>query len=325
MRFTKKKKKYFNYYNNKLNNKLNNKSVKNKKKIGGNKTLKKHFKKINCSPTNKKSINHFTCYDDNDLQELKKIWNARHPDALIKTNNSKEIWNKLKDYYSNICNKESCWINQMVKNPKLKNDLLNSFAPKSPDKWKKNPNEWLSSIDIIKVMNQYEKKYKNFDFLGPSPIDYDTHEISGKCVWEELCHFELENHIKKGFNKIGVIFNTDPHNKGGEHWISLFIDIENKYIYFFDSVGNKIPKRIMKFVNKVIQQGKKMNNSINFTFDQNYPVEHQKGNTECGMYSLFFIINMLEKKINGKYLKTHKLNDKFVEKFRKIYYNEELH
>ena len=78
----------------------------------------------------------------------------------------------------------------------------------------------------------------------------------------------------------------------------------------------------MKFVNNVTEQGKQLKTPIHFTFDQNYPVEHQYGNTECGVYSLFFIVHMLEDKITGHYLKTHILKDKYMEKFRKIYYNE---
>ena len=35
-----------------------------------------------------------------------------------------------------------------------------TFAPKAPDEWKENPTEWLTSIDILEVMKQYEKKYK---------------------------------------------------------------------------------------------------------------------------------------------------------------------
>lgn len=290
---------------------------------GGNKKTTKTFKKLNCSPTNNKGIDNFTCYDDDDLIKLKNIWNARHPDMPLKTNNSKEIWTQLKNYYSNICNKESCWVRQMVTNPKLKKDLLKSFAPKSPDDWKKNPNEWLSSLDIIQVMNQYEQKYKYFDFLGPSPIDFDTHELNGDCVWEELCHFSLAKHIEHKHRKIGIIFNTDPHDKGGEHWISLFIDIDKKYIFFFDSVGDSIPSEIQTFVDRVVKQGKELNKPIHFKFDQN-DVDHQKGNTECGMYSLYFIVHLLENKITTEYLKTHKLDDKFVEKFRKIYFNDEL-
>lgn len=307
------------------NKSIKNKSIKNK--LTKNKSTKNktnNFKKLNCSPTNEHSINELTCYDNDDLLKLKNVWNARHPDEQMTTNNPTEIWKQLKNYYSNICNKESCWVRQMVTNSKLKKDLLNSFAPKSPDEWKKNPNEWLSSLDIIHVMNQYEKKYKNFDFIGPSPIDYDTHMLNGECVWEELCHFNLSNHLKKGYDKIGVIFNTDPHDKGGEHWISLFIDVKKKIIFFFDSVGDAIPDRIKKFVDDVIEQGKEMRKPIIFNFDQNHPVEHQKGNTECGMYSLYFIIHMLENKISSNYLKTHKLDDKYVEKFRKIYFNDDI-
>jgi hypothetical protein len=295
---------------------------------GGRKTRRKRkaksFVKLNCSPENKDKTKNYTCYSDSDLSKLKSMWNARHPDRPIKTTNSKEIWIQLKEYYATSCNKESCWIRQMTKNTKMETELLDAFAPESPKEWKKNPNEWLSSIDILEVMNQYEKKYKCFDFLGPSPIDYDTHKVDGECVWEELCHFSLAEQIKKGKTKIGVIFNLDPHYKGGSHWVSLFINIKKKIIFYFDSAGEHIPNQIKKFADDVILQGDKLKQPINFKFDQNYPVEHQYGNTECGIYSIFFIVHMLEDRINEHYLKTHILKDKYMEKFRKVYFNDEL-
>ena len=308
-------------YNKKAKNKLNQ-PVFQEKEMPSN---IKPFVSLNCSPKKKNEVKEYTCYTDDDLHKLRNVWNARHPDKPITTNDSKEIWNMLKNYYANICNKESCWIRQMVKGTKMEDELLDSFSPVSPITWKKNPNEWLSSVDIIEVMNQFEKTYKCFDFIGPSPIDYDTHKLYGECVWEELCHFNLAEHIKKGKTKIGIIFNTDPHYKGGEHWISLFINIKKGEIFFFDSAGNKASNQVMKFINNVIEQGHSLlNNRINFKFDQNYPVEHQYQNTECGIYSLFFIIHMLEDKITGHYLKTHLLKDKYMEQFRKVYYNDDL-
>jgi Ulp1 protease family, C-terminal catalytic domain len=297
-----------------------------KKKKGGNKSnsqnqsKSKRFVRLNCSPTTEQK--EYTCYTDEKLLKMRDIWNARHPDHMIQSKDSKEIWTQLKELNQNVCNKESCWIRQMTKNTALEKELLDVFAPKSPEKWKKNPNEWLSSLDIIEVMNQYEKKYKCFEFLGPSPIDYDSKEVDGKCVWEELCNFKLQNQIKNGKNKIGVIFNLDPHYKGGSHWVSLFINIKKKYIYFFDSTGDAVPNQIKKFVDMVTEQGKAAN--IHFTFDQNHPVEHQYGNTECGIYSIYFIIHMLQDKINGHYLKTHVLKDKYMQEFRKVYFNEDL-
>ena len=287
-------------------------------------TKLKPFQKLNCSPKDKNEVKEYTCYTDANLQKMRNMWNARHPDKKITTNDSKEIWQLLKNYYSKICNKESCWVRQMAKGTKMEKELLESFSPASPVEWKKNPNEWLSSIDIIEVMNQYEKSFKCFDFLGPSPIDYDTHKLYGECVWEELCHFSLADQIKKGKNKIGIIFNTDPHDKDGEHWISLFINIKKGTIFFFDSAGDKAPSQVMKFVKMVTEQGKKLEEPIDFKFDENYPVEHQYKNTECGVYSIYFIIHMLEDKITGHYLKTHVLKDKYMEQFRKIYYNTDL-
>ena len=285
---------------------------------------KRGFVKLNCSPENKDKQKDYTCYSETDLLNLRSMWNQRHPDKPIISTDPKQIWLHLRYYYHNICNKESCWIRKMTKNTKLEKELLDAFAPKSPDEWKKKPNMWLSSVDILEVMSQYEKKYKCFDFIGPSPIDYNTHKLNGDCVWEELCEFSLKNHIKAGKTKIGVIFNTDPHYKGGEHWISLFINVKKATIFFFDSAGDKIPNRINNFVETVTKQGAELTPPIHFTFDQNNPVEHQYKNTECGIYSIFFIVHMLEDKITSHYLKTHILKDEFMEQFRKVYFNEDL-
>jgi hypothetical protein len=283
------------------------------------------MKHLRCSPSQKKNKNDFSCFSNEDLYKLRDLWNLRHPDAVINTTESKEIWDVLKKNMSSVCSKESCWLKQnFIGNTKVKKELEDAFAPKSPSEWKKNPNEWLSSVDILDVMKQYEKAYKCFEFIGPSPIDYDVKKQYGECVWNELCNFSLTEQIKNGKTKVGVIFNTDPHYLGGSHWVSLFINIKRKKIFYFDSAGDKIPKRIKKFVDNVIEQGKSLKTRIDFEFDQNYPVEHQYGNTECGIYGLYFIVHMLEDKINEHYLKTHILKDEYMSKFRKVYFNEDL-
>jgi hypothetical protein len=225
----------------------------------------------------------------------------------------------LRKRLSRTCKQESCWIKS---HPQLKGELKTAFAPVSPAEWQRNPEEWLSSTDILDVMHQYEKAYKCFEFLGPSPIDFDTKMAYGACVWEELCTFSLSTMMKKGKRKIGIIFNTDPHDKGGSHWISLFIDIKKGTIFFFDSVGHAAPQQVQTFVKRVQEQGHQMAPRVELAFDQNHPVEHQYGNSACGVYSLFFIVHMLEDKFNGGYLKTHILPDAYIQKFRKVYFNE---
>lgn len=282
------------------------------------------LQKINCSPKDKREINGFTCYTDESLYKLRDLWNARHPDVKINTNDTKEIHRLLTDYLSGVCNKESCWLKQKSEFGPVSSDMTDSFAPESPREWKKNPNEWLSSLDIINVMKQYEKAYKCFDFIGPSPIDFDRQKLYGECVWEELCNFSLAEQIKHGKTKIGIIFNTDPHDKPGQHWISMFINIKKNYIFFFDSTGDKPSEEIMKLVNRIKEQGLSLSPKKTFKFDSNSGIEHQYGNTECGIYSLFFIVHMLEDKMTEHYLKTHIIKDDYMQKFRKVYFNDSL-
>jgi hypothetical protein len=293
--------------------------------VGGS-TLKKtiKLKKINCSPKPKDELNDFTCYTNRSLYKLRDLWNARHPDVKINSNSPKEIHRLLSEKLQKVCNKESCWLKQVTEFGPVGSDMAGSFAPESPQEWKKNPNEWLSSEDIIKVMKQYEKAYKCFDFIGPSPIDFDTRKLYGECVWDELCNFSLKDQIKNGKTKIGIIFNTDPHNKPGQHWISMFINIKKKTIFFFDSTGDKPVPQIKVLVDRIIEQGMNLKHKIKFNFDSNAGIEHQYGNTECGIYSLFFIVHMLEDKMTEHYLKTHILKDDYMNKFRHIYFNDSL-
>ena len=174
-----------------------------RKKTAFRKTLKKQ----NCSPAvkGKTPLDH-TCFTTEALEELKKAYNAHHTSNPINTNDPKKIWKTLSVKLSH-CDKESCWLNQIKdKNlrEKMESDL---FAPAQPKMWKKNPNEWLSNFDILKVLKQYEATYPEFLFIGPTPIDFDTllPENNNTCVWKDLCSFSLSEQITNGQKKIGAL------------------------------------------------------------------------------------------------------------------------
>jgi hypothetical protein len=289
-----------------------------KKKSSSFKSLKN--KKAMCSPKEKNESNPFSCFTNTNIYKMKDLWNKNNLKNKITTNNIFEIWKELNKYISQKCDNELCWLSQPFLN-KNYNEFIKSFAPIAPKEWKKNKNEWLSNIDILKVMKQYEDAYKCFKFFGPAPIDFNNKVTPGKCVENELCNININTLVKNKKTKIGIIFNTDPHYKGGEHWISLFINLKTGLIYFFDSVGKRVLKQIFQLVNNITEQGKKMKPPIHFKFDQNYPVEHQYGGTECGVYSIYFIINMLKDTITGDDLKNKILTDKYIENYRKIYFN----
>ena len=278
------------------------------------------LKKMNCNPNMVgKSISNDSCYTKNVIHTIKRAYNKKNISRKIVSKNSQSIYNELTEKLNN-CNDESCWLEELDGN-KRKEIQKNSFRPYKPVEWQKNPVEWLSNFDILDVLKQYEEKYSDFKFIGPTPIDFNaTPGNDGKCVWQELCVFQLQKYKDSGFNNIGIIFNLDKHDQSGSHWVSLFISVKDNFIYYFDSAANEIPIEIKNFVKLVSSQSE---NKMKFL--TNVPHQHQYGNTECGMYSLYFIITMLDDSIIKKrkinIFSKKRLNDKFIQTFRNKFFN----
>ena len=63
------------------------------------KFIGEQMKKEQCSPISDqneklgKKTNKNSCLSDTALFRLRDLWNARHPDVIIKTNDPREIWN----------------------------------------------------------------------------------------------------------------------------------------------------------------------------------------------------------------------------------------
>jgi len=309
-----------------------------KKRNTENKTKKRT---MNCSPIVKNNkVDVDSCFTPQIVMNIRNEYNKNHPEKQILEREPKRVWWALKKRF--LCHKEDCILDE-IKDPVMKSRIRRFiFAPKQPPEWSSNPDEWLSNYDIENVAKQYEISHPGFKLIGPTMIDFDTRlpEMGGKCVLEDLCKFNLANFIEAKINKIGIVFNLDKHDQSGSHWVSLFIDIENKYIFFFDSADNPIPKEIWKetvsegeqipLVNRIIDQGK--GEGIHFTFYNNRGNQHQRSNTECGMYSLFFIITMLTgetpftkgvlslKKRRELFLKK-RIPDKTVFGYRNLYFN----
>lgn len=284
-------------------------------------TKKRDFERLKCGPVQE---HYFTCYNNNMLHKLRDSWNARHPEARIETNDPNEIWTALKHVFSGVCQNEACWMKQLDEtefDELVNNDAI--FAPEAPTSWIRDPDEWLTSEEIEHVMKQYEEKFPKFEFLGPSPSDYKAPKMAGICVWEELCNFSLKKYVDSGTTQIGVVFNTDPHTEDGSHWVSMFINMEpthkNNYVFFFDSTGDSPQKEIREFVKTVIQQGRSI--GIHFKYYENKK-KHQKRNTECGMYSLFMIVNLIEgTRTPEDFMRGARIPDSHMLEFRKEYFN----
>ena len=217
-----------------------------------------------CSPS--KEDNDITCFDKEALIRIAEEYNKKYPNDAISYNkkkiNKSKIWKdiqkKLMRFTPN-CSEEYCLLeNPILENLKDKNILENSFRPKMPSSWKNKPREWLSTMDIQAVMEQYEKKHTDFKFIGPVPMDFDHRIAVGMCISNELCNINLSRLHNSGIRKIGIIFNLDPHYLGGSHWVSLFLDMNTAGIYFFDSVGKPPPQEVQVLMSRLKNQGNKL-------------------------------------------------------------------
>lgn len=312
-----------------MNNILN--KISDKFKKGKNKTNKKNNKKKSnkgktkklpkiCSPHINTKNNNNSCFDKSSLIKLIIEWNKTNTNNKIifkESNSHTSLWNKLSNKMANKCNNEFCWTNKINSND-IKQLKKNIFRPSKPKLWEQKPREWLNTINIQDVMIQYEKKYKDFKFFGAVPIDFDLKSGFNQCIISELCKIDISNLYKNGKSKIGVVFNLDKHSESGSHWISMYTDINKEIIGYWDSYGYTPPKEVTKLMNKIKKQADtSLNKNMNIKINKK---RHQYKNSECGMYSMYFIIEQL-KGSSFDNICNNIIKDDDIFKKRKEYYN----
>ncbi len=220
------------------------------------------------------------------LHEFKKRYNGDQKD-LVKENFTKFMDGKTKDYMEN-----------------------NIFRPEGPQ----GKFEWLSTIDINQVLKQYEEKYEDFLFLGAVPIDFDDLDY---LPFKKLNFKKLKS---DGIKRIGVIFNLDEHDKSGSHWVSLFSDLDKAQVYFSDSYAIPPEKRISAFMKRISDYLEKEGMKCDVRYNK---TRHQRGGSECGVYSINFILRLLKGK-TFDHITRKRLSDNKVNKCRAIYFGNKM-
>lgn len=234
-----------------------------------------------------------TCFTKQELQSFAQKYNDNHSDKINLKQNKTKLYHDLRKRFSCTIEADACILESLD----LDRDRI--LKPKQPD----GSYAWLSTIDISDVMAQYERKYKSFLFLGVVPIDFHN-------IYPGIGNLRL-NKTKQ--NKIGLILNLDPSYMSGSHWVSFFIDKKNKTICFFDSAGDEPPEQVQKLIEHLKRQG-------NYKVVINKNV-HQRGNTACGIYSMYFIIERLKGR-SCQNIFSDVIHDRDMNKKRKEYFSE---
>ena len=222
-----------------------------------------------CSPDIEGNI----CYSMDDLIYICKAYNKSNKDIIKYRNLSRnKLWSVLNKKLNKRCNHHKCWLDQKFIPHDFSTKTSKKFKPNMPKSWYKNITEWLSTIEIDNVLNQYSKKYKDYNYYGAVPSDCP------KSINCSLSNIKLNNN-----NIIGIVFNLDEHHQSGSHWVTCIIDLSKNIIYYYDSNGKLPNKNIGSFIKSVYDRlGKIKNKKPTFRYNKK---EHQKSNTE--MWNVF--------------------------------------
>jgi Ulp1 protease family, C-terminal catalytic domain len=221
--------------------------------------------------------------DEEEVDRLREVYNKEHKtETPIAKGTPEQQWRSLQDRLHEKCNTgtSECIISSLL------------HRPRAPKEWVVNRYEWLSSDDIAAVEKNYEDIFVDYCFIGCVPIDFDLKSETQTCLVSALCKAKLDKLYESGHHRIGIVFNTDPHDGPGEHWVSVFCDIrpelEFPRITYFDSYAHTPEKEIQTLMKRWKEQwdatkihGKPMKMSYNAT-------RHQFKDSECGMYCLYF-------------------------------------
>ena len=247
-------------------------------------------------------------YNRNNSNKIKLKKNL---DTLNPKKYKKYLVKKFQKRLNNVCKDQKCWIKQnFVSDMKkeLKHYLKKlTFRPSGPN----GQFTWLNTLNVNNVMHQYENKYEDFKFYGAVPIDFDDlPELKIKNI--DFRKLQKEEKI----NRLGFVFNLDESWKSGSHWVALHSDLKKGQVYFFDSYGMRPEKRIRSLMRRMERYIRESGKEPDISYNK---IRHQYKNSECGVYSLHFIIKMLEGN-TFKNVTENIIDDDKINECRKVYF-----
>ncbi len=230
----------------------------------------------------------WTCFTHEELVAIAEAYNdIGIGEPISVSGDDRKIHSDIKERFEKACGsgslKEPCWIDNK--------ELLDALRAKDPEMYKlvtkfalkpratKGATEWLSTTEIDAVLNQYMHFFPLFAYLGCVPSDhFDLHP-------EDLD--TIQSKMERAVTG-GLVFNLDTTGGQGYHWIAVFIDRRcpiHSTIEYFDPTGNVPTGGIKRFLKDDLFE--------NYNLIVNKTV-HQRGDTECGLYSIYYILQRLK-------------------------------
>ena len=229
-----------------------------------------------------------SCYNKSDLQTIHNAVFDNDDDDTnkkkSKKNNKVELLNDLKKTFKKQCgDNEACWLDNVQvrrhfskEKPRRLMELEKKvFKPKGT----KGKYEWLSTIEIENVFNQYNVMKHNFHFISCVPSDYYT-----------IYPWKFPTDIFDIYPKSAIIFNTDKMDEPGSHWVAVYFERTGSntlHVDYFDSTGDPPFEDYETLLDLPVFRKWNVYSHINTK-------KHQHEDTECGIYAIFYIIARMQ-------------------------------
>lgn len=217
------------------------------------------------------------------------------------------MWAKVRDYTLAKkelgCTNDGCVLDKMgVKGDDIKQEVLKPSGPA-------NTMDLISNFNISDIFKQFESKFPEFHGYPFQYHDFINHSDS-----EPIQDPPSPDKPKKVY---GMVVNTDVTGGPGIHWFALMVDMRKRpwTVEYFNSSGNKpqapISKWMAEIKDKLCSSGECEMVLTNDRF------QHQKGNTECGLYSMYYIWSRLNNVPYANFGNGERIPDAKMTEFRK--------
>lgn len=254
-----------------------------------------------CAPT----IAGDVCSSDSILEHMKRF--IEHQTGKPFVGNKTDVINMMTRLL-NCDGTESCVLSHpkfesVAGYEKLKKEKETRMMPYGP----RDNTALLDNNNIDNVLDAYTKKIPDFHHINFRMIDFaltEPHEFKEKYnsqpledVKSSLLTFLSPEFFNGSKKCMGVVLNTDVHTGGGIHWFALFFDFRNRNsitLEYFNSSGNIPTEEVHSYLITFQRKVCKAFPTSKCTIERVSSVQLQNSQTECGVYSCYFVISRAE-------------------------------
>ncbi|MDE2097446.1 MAG: hypothetical protein KGL39_09395 [Patescibacteria group bacterium] len=209
------------------------------------------------------------------------------------------------------CTSESCVVNNPkflefaedklgLAKGKIAAEIERSFKTAGP----RNSTELLNNFQIDATLQRWARVYPEFFPYPFAMMDFDRNgDAFGRLDIGDILDGKVPHSIGPGFAPVrrpakcaGCVVNTDVSTGPGKHWVAVFVDCrpvrdapELWTVEYFNSAGRPPPKPMIAWMERTKERLERYRGNSNVETVAVTSISHQQSQTECGVYSCFFL------------------------------------